>query len=1055
MGRVTWGPPREILHGIKVLFSPNVFVETGTFLGETAAWAAGLFDSVYTIEAAKELYLQASQRHSRLNNVRFLNGESQAILAEIVAQLKQPALFWLDAHWSGGPTWGSDQECPLLEELAIICASSLDHLILIDDARLFLAPPPSPHKPEQWPDIGQISKILGLANRRVAILEDVIIAVPEHSGVAFSAFLQNYLRRHPSDPSLQAPSAWTFSPLDLAKKFKQHHLHPRGVIHIGAHHGQELPLYLKMGFKRALLVEANPSVFANLEKKARQLLHDLPKERRCNVRLANCAITNCDGEAELRINANSESSSLLALKGHLKLFPQMTEVERVRVPSRTLDSVVAAVDPTYKSFNFLNIDVQGAELLVLSNGLRTLANIDAVCSEINFSELYEDCALAWQLDEFLKQHGFERVYTHHPHRLEWGDALYLKAIKVSAIVSTYDSGDLFLGRMENLIAQTLFASGQMEIIVIDSASPGNEKELVQPFMARYPGRIRYIRTPVRETIYAAWNRAIEIARGEYITNQNVDDRMKHDGIERLARYLDAHPECVLVHGDQEQVNRGMHIAVESLSKKHWNWGEFSRIGLLFNTQVGSQPMWRSRTHYFVGYFDPKFAALGDREFYLRLSQHGEFHYIPEVLGSLDYTVSSLSRTKALSNPEAQLIINRYLANGQLASLLGYSLPDEQDEVSRQILRNNLCCELVSIFVTSRMARKVLATIREILSSVVSTKEYASTVQANLDSINACLFSEKSANQGNLTSLRLVMIDSTKIKSLTPVLPSTSDIERSLVTPFKLERRTFSKHHSPLLKHARNIASQSGEDGIIEHIFSIIPQLGGHFVEFGAWDGRHLSNCWNLAVNHGWAGCFIEAEESRFNALLQNHGSNERITCINKFVSLEGAESLDAILASAGVPLEFSILSIDIDGMDYFVWESLRSHRPYVVVIEFNPTIPNDVLFVQPKDFSVNQGSSLLAIVELAQTKGYELICCTSFNAFFVRSELFSLFNIADNSIQTLYQPILDGRIFQGYDSKIYVSGMSKLLWCDKELSNDDFQVLKASDQVFSDGRRNL
>ena len=772
MGRVTWGPPREILHGLKVLFSPNVFVETGTFLGETAAWAAGLFDSVYTIEAAKELYLQASQRHTRLNNVKFLNGESQAILAEVVAQLDQPALFWLDAHWSGGPTWGSDQECPLLEELAVICASSLNHLILIDDARLFLAPPPSPHKPEQWPDIGQICKILGLARRRVAIVEDVIIALPEHRGVEFSAFLQNYLRRYPSELSLQAPAAWTFSPLDLDSKFQQYNLHPRGVIHIGAHHGQELPLYLKMGFKRALLVEANPSVFASLKKKVDQLLHNFPKERRCQVDLVNFAITSSDGEAELRSNANSESSSLLALKGHLELFPQMIEVERVRVPSRTLDSLVASVDPNYKNFNFLNVDVQGAELLVLSNGLRTLANIDAVCCEINFSELYEGCALAWQLDEFLRLHGFERICTHHPHRLEWGDALYLKTIKVSAIVSTYDSGDLLLGHMENLTDQTLFASGQMEIIVIDSASPGNEQELIRPFMARYPGRIRYIRTPVRETIYAAWNRAIEIARGEYITNQNVDDRMKHDGIDSLARYLDDHPECVLAHGDQEQVNRGMHIEVESLSKKHWNWSTFSRIGLLFNTQVGSQPMWRSRAHYFAGYFDPKFTVFGDREFYLRLSQYGEFHYIPEVLGSLDYNASSLSLTKELFQPEAQLILNRYLANGHLASLLGYSSPDEEDKVSQQILRNNLCCELVSIFNTSQMDRGILATIRAILSSVASTKDYATTVHSNLESVNSCLSSDQSVNKVNTTSLRLAVIDSTKVKSLTlnPKLP---------------------------------------------------------------------------------------------------------------------------------------------------------------------------------------------------------------------------------------------------------------------------------------------
>ena len=125
----------------------------------------------------------------------------------------------------------------------------------------------------------------------------------------------------------------------------------------------------------------------------------------------------------------------------------------------------------------------------------------------------------------------------------------------------------------------------------------------------------------------------------------------------------------------------------------------------------------------------------------------------------------------------------------------------------------------------------------------------------------------------------------------------------------------------------------------------------------------------------------------------------------------------------------------------------------MVVIEFNPTVPNDVVFIQVKDNEVNQGCSLLALILLGKEKGYELICCTSWNAFFVRKDLFALFEISDNSIQCLYQPYLDGRIFHGYDSQVYVVGMPMLLWSGLHVSSDDFQVLPQSARRYSDSQR--
>lgn len=240
---------------------------------------------------------------------------------------------------------------------------------------------------------------------------------------------------------------------------------------------------------------------------------------------------------------------------------------------------------------------------------------------------------------------------------------------------------------------------------------------------------------------------------------------------------------------------------------------------------------------------------------------------------------------------------------------------------------------------------------------------------------------------------------------------------------------------------------------MEKIFQTIKPNSRYCVEFGAWDGKYLSNCWNLIANEGWSGAFIEGSETKFNDLLVTHGENQNVTCINKYVDYEGRNNLDGILSSTNCPQDFDLLSIDVDGADYFIWESLSEYRPSVVVIEFNPTVPNDIIFVQAKDNSVNQGCSLLALILLGKEKGYELICCTAWNAFFVKTELYAEFRIPDNSIQCMYLPYLDGRIFHGYDSYVYVVGMQMLLWSGIQVSSEDFQVVPQSIRRFSDSQR--
>ncbi len=119
--------------------------------------------------------------------------------------------------------------------------------------------------------------------------------------------------------------------------------------------------------------------------------------------------------------------------------------------------------------------------------------------------------------------------------------------KVSAIVSTYNSENFIRGCLEDLINQTFYRKGLLEIIVIDSGSQENEQAIVQEFQALY-AHIFYERTE-RETLYAAWNRGIKLARGKYITNANTDDRHRADALEVLADTLDNNPDIGLAYGD--------------------------------------------------------------------------------------------------------------------------------------------------------------------------------------------------------------------------------------------------------------------------------------------------------------------------------------------------------------------------------------------------------------------------------------------------------------------------------------------------------------------------
>lgn len=243
-------------------------------------------------------------------------------------------------------------------------------------------------------------------------------------------------------------------------------------------------------------------------------------------------------------------------------------------------------------------------------------------------------------------------------------------------------------------------------------------------------------------------------------------------------------------------------------------------------------------------------------------------------------------------------------------------------------------------------------------------------------------------------------------------------------------------------HLRDVTSQCGEDGVIERIFEIIGEGDRWCVEFGALDGKTLSNTYNLIHNRSWSGVLIEADRRKFRRLQKTYAGNPNAILLHQFVEFDGPNTLDRILATTPIPRSFSFLSIDIDGADYHVWESIEVVQPRVIVIEFNPTIPNDIEFVQAKDMAVHQGVSLLALVKLGAAKGYELVATTSWNAFFVRRELFEKFRLSDNSPAALHDDSkYRTRLFQLFDGTLVLDGCKTLLWQGLDIAPGRIQIL--------------
>jgi len=203
----------------------------------------------------------------------------------------------------------------------------------------------------------------------------------------------------------------------------------------------------------------------------------------------------------------------------------------------------------------------------------------------------------------------------------------------------------------------------------------------------------------------------------------------------------------------------------------------------------------------------------------------------------------------------------------------------------------------------------------------------------------------------------------------------------------------------VISYRKNIFSENGEDGIIEKIFSEIGTTSKICCEFGAWDGIWASNCRNLIKNHSWKAVMIEGNPLRYKDLIKTYGDNNSVRCINNFVNNAKFSLNNLLTEEEKNNLDF--LSIDIDGLDYEIFEDIK-FQPKVICVEVNTGHSPDNNIKISRDIAVNNvGQPLPYFVNIGESKGYEFICFTG-NAFFVKKELLSNTNIKPISIKDAY-----------------------------------------------------
>jgi FkbM family methyltransferase len=200
--------------------------------------------------------------------------------------------------------------------------------------------------------------------------------------------------------------------ISLQQLFEKYSINFKGILHVGAHECEELNDYLRhLPMNKILWVEALPNKV------------QLCRERYPNILIENAIVSDVVEKVRFNVSNNGQSSSILDFGLHSHFHPHVHYIGYFEGETKLLKDILPNYDINY---NFLNLDIQGAELKALKGMEEYLNKVDYLYTEVNSDYVYKECALITELDEYLKNFGLERVETKWCENFRWGDAFYIR-----------------------------------------------------------------------------------------------------------------------------------------------------------------------------------------------------------------------------------------------------------------------------------------------------------------------------------------------------------------------------------------------------------------------------------------------------------------------------------------------------------------------------------------------------------------------------------------------------------------------------------------------------
>ena len=221
--------------------------------------------------------------------------------------------------------------------------------------------------------------------------------------------------------------------------------------------------------------------------------------------------------------------------------------------------------------------------------------------------------------------------------------------KISIITSLYKGGEFIKGFLEDIVSQTIFKD-KCELMIIDANSPEGEKEIILEYQKKYPN-IFYARLDSDPGIYACWNIGIEMSRGEFLTNANVDDRKRNDSLEVHLRTIEENPTADVIYADILLTNTPNETFEKNTATGTYPSPPDASLEAILNKGAPhNNPLWRKSLHERCGAFNRDYQSAGDLDMWLRFLESGaRFGKIQTPLGLYYMNPTGMSTNPATSS----------------------------------------------------------------------------------------------------------------------------------------------------------------------------------------------------------------------------------------------------------------------------------------------------------------------------------------------------------------------------------------------------------------------